>query len=426
MLSATAASAPHRFERNPPLFGLAITGEESLKIASDFGPGWIWRLEPGQWSGGISAPKMDPDGDGMDLNLRAAFELAQSAATNGIEAVPVLDSGDLLYLGKSQLGQVPPPPRACFLAELAECYAIPREMADAKGKSRAQTWHYRISADDWTSDANLRQFLADSSALKTGNLQTRVILEAGTLETDSPDECLARIAALKKSPAASAFDGLSMEVVLDTPDLDKARSALLRLQTTLGLKPFWVHSLRVGPGFAESLRERKDCSGISIGQAQAAYLSAAAIYARSLSAGGSMIFDLGQNPGSPMKTPVKRLQRYIHNYHWTQFQFSDHVCVIAYSHSMNPTVYFVFWDWAADSDFVPGKSKSFNLKVPLDEYLAIPIVDDPPHWDAPKTLQGTKLGLPLRLGQTPLLVEPSWIDKLGLHDGPIAPEAPAK
>jgi hypothetical protein len=62
------------------------------------------------------------------------------------------------------------------------------------------------------------------------------------------------------------------------------------------------------------------------------------------------------------------------------------------------------------------------LPAPLDEYLAIPLVDDPPHWAAPRTLRGTKLGLTLELGRTPLIVEPAWIDKMGLHDAPPSGE----
>jgi hypothetical protein len=391
------------------------------------GPLREWRVTPRCWPQAFSVARIDPDGDGLDLRLEAADAMVRAAAAAGARLTPALEQADLALLGRSEIVPQAYEPRAHFLWALAERYDGDGgdDLPDPPGIP-IDTWQIGIDVNATPQGPrpdDARQMIADVAAILSANPGAGVIADIGEFSTGADQAIQDRIRSFSRGPAASSLKGLGVDFVLERPSLDEAVEGLVHLRGAVMALPIWIHGVRVGPDFDSD----SPAAAAGAGEAwdaertRAAYVSAVGAYCRAALFGGKVFWDdalttgtrlAGQGaPPTATARAAGRLSSLLRPYYRAEIRRDGPVYLLTFNRPPEPASYVVFWDWAADPDYRPGKSREYTPRLRQNLYRATPLVDDPPLWGAPRELNATKLGLRLELGRSPLYIERAHIGR---------------
>ncbi|MCX7012696.1 MAG: hypothetical protein NTW86_09080 [Candidatus Sumerlaeota bacterium] len=416
----------------PPLFGVCALFEDgaalpepltdealrkALAPALDSGPSRYWRVEPGRGPIDFTVARLNPAHDGRSLDFAATDALVRIASENGDWVVPVLDSKDLAQLGASDPMATGPTPRNQFLFALACHYSGQGEGAAASRPAVPPilSWQLRIdvqATNEGPMPDAVRQWIADALALRRGSPGADVQADIGEFSTAGDPAALRQIRAFAHGPARPQLKGLSVGLKLERADFEQAIHAFALLRGAGGDLPVWVHSIRAGKGFDESVRSAPSAEVAWDPEAsRAAYCSAIGAACLASSLGGAVFWDEAPATdtlaGNAMARAAGRLARSLQPYYRAKIENEGRVWHIEFNRDPDPASHVVFWDWASDPAQLAARD--YTLPVFQNVYRVTPLVDDVREWSESREVAGDKLGLALRLGFGPLYIEPAHI-----------------
>lgn len=413
-------SAPARPGYYRRLFGISANGVPGrFPPAFEFAgamraPAFIhWRIVPGQWPVDFTVEQLDSDADGEELDLESLGRLFAAAHEADANVIPVLSQADLAQLGYSSLEQSEPSPRWKFLAAISNRLA---QAARERGERGVLPIHMRIdifATPEGPRSIDAQQLVLDALALKAGGANAGIMADIGDYPRQATAEMDQQILNFSRGALRSTLLGVVARVILDEPDFAQGIQTLQRLRAAAYLLPVSLSGIQPGTAFRQAAAAL-DADDWSTEQTEAAYASALAAYATATFGSGAVFWDDAPATPTAASTPAAiaagRLAQWLKPFPSAMVTAPDDeagVWLIHFQRRIGPPSYIVFRDWAGAmrrDPQAPGVIH-YTAHIPMQTYRISPLVDEPGLWEEPRVIAGTKTGLELPLGRSPLFIE---------------------
>ncbi|OPZ21715.1 MAG: hypothetical protein BWZ10_00487 [candidate division BRC1 bacterium ADurb.BinA364] len=398
----------------------------------------LWQIRDGRWPVSFAMERLCPGGDPDSMFFAATDMLVRFGARAECEIVPLLAPGDLARLGKADPAADTLGARTLALARLAERYDGDglRDMPEPRGRISAwmlESEWLRLAPEALAEET--ARLAADAGAIQLGNQSAAIFVALGDVSTGSSPDVFGRIAELASGPARSQFHGIAAEAILEHPSMEEIAALLDRLRDAARGLPVWLSGIRIGAAFQEGLPDSAFDGDWTRDRAAAAYVSAAALHAVSLTVGGAVFFD--QAPTPEFSPPLPRfsepsaadraggaLAALLPPFYRARRQLSGNVWEWIFDYEARPEARAVFWDWAAAGAFDSSATMEHCCDARADLYRADPLVPGAEPWSAEQTIVADKIGLILDLGFSPVFVRNARYLGDGLDSAPPAEAAP--